>query len=61
MFSAKQGNYWYHFYNVFGMTRYSIDLGKRRNVMNTLMLFVLNELNLEFSLLKMLYANNAPF
>ena len=29
--------------------------------MNTLMLFVLNELNLEFSLLKMLYANNAPF
>ena len=19
MFSAKQGNYWYHFYNVFGM------------------------------------------
>jgi len=21
MFSAKQGNYWYHSYNVFGMTR----------------------------------------
>ena len=21
MFSAKQGNYWYHFYNVVGMTR----------------------------------------
>ena len=21
MFSAKQGNYWYHFYNVFGMMR----------------------------------------
>ena len=21
MFSTKQGNYWYHFYNVFGMTR----------------------------------------
>ena len=21
MFSAKQGNYWYHFYNVFGITR----------------------------------------
>ena len=21
MFSAKHGNYWYHFYNVFGMTR----------------------------------------
>ena len=21
MFSAKQENYWYHFYNVFGMTR----------------------------------------
>ena len=21
MFSAKQGHYWYHFYNVFGMTR----------------------------------------
>ena len=21
MFSAKQGNYWYHFYNVFGMKR----------------------------------------
>ena len=21
MFSAKQGNYWYHFYNVFGTTR----------------------------------------
>ena len=21
MFSVKQGNYWYHFYNVFGMTR----------------------------------------
>ena len=21
MFSAKQGNYWYHFFNVFGMTR----------------------------------------
>ena len=21
MFSAKQGNYWYHFYNFFGMTR----------------------------------------
>ena len=21
MFCAKQGNYWYHFYNVFGMTR----------------------------------------
>ena len=21
MWSAKQGNYWYHFYNVFGMTR----------------------------------------
>ena len=20
MFSAKQGNYWYHFYNLFGMT-----------------------------------------
>ena len=20
MFSAKQGNYWYHFYNIFGMT-----------------------------------------
>ena len=20
MFSAKQGNYWYHFYNVYGMT-----------------------------------------
>jgi len=20
MFSAKQGSYWYHFYNVFGMT-----------------------------------------
>ena len=21
MFSSKQGSYWYHFYNVFGMTR----------------------------------------
>ena len=21
MFSAKQGYYWYHFYNLFGMTR----------------------------------------
>ena len=21
MFSAKQGNFWYHYYNVFGMTR----------------------------------------
>ena len=21
MLSAKQGHYWYHFYNVFGMTR----------------------------------------
>jgi len=21
MLSAKQGNYWYHFYNVFGMTQ----------------------------------------
>ena len=21
MLCAKQGNYWYHFYNVFGMTR----------------------------------------
>ena len=21
MLSAKQGNYWYHFYNFFGMTR----------------------------------------
>ena len=21
MFSAKQGNYWYHFYNVFGLKR----------------------------------------
>ena len=21
MYSAKQGHYWYHFYNVFGMTR----------------------------------------
>jgi len=21
MSSAKQGHYWYHFYNVFGMTR----------------------------------------
>ena len=21
MLSAKRGNYWYHFYNVFGMTR----------------------------------------
>jgi len=21
MFSAKQGHYWYHFYNFFGMTR----------------------------------------
>jgi len=21
MISAKQGNYWYHFYNVFGMKR----------------------------------------
>jgi len=21
MFSAKPGHYWYHFYNVFGMTR----------------------------------------
>ena len=21
MFSAKQGNYWYRFYNIFGMTR----------------------------------------
>ena len=21
MLSAKQGNYWYHYYNVFGMTR----------------------------------------
>ena len=21
MFSAKQGHYWYHFYNVFGMTQ----------------------------------------
>ena len=21
MLSAKQGNYWYHFYNLFGMTR----------------------------------------
>jgi len=21
MFNAKQGHYWYHFYNVFGMTR----------------------------------------
>ena len=21
MFSAKQGHYWYHLYNVFGMTR----------------------------------------
>jgi len=21
MLSAKQGNYWYHFYNIFGMTR----------------------------------------
>ena len=26
MLSAKQGNYWYHFYNVFGMTR-SLDWG----------------------------------
>jgi len=22
MFSAKQWNYWYHFYNAFGMTRF---------------------------------------
>ena len=22
MLSAEQGNYWYHFYNVFGMTRF---------------------------------------
>ena len=26
MLSPKQGNYWYHFYNVFGMTR-SFDWG----------------------------------
>ena len=27
MFSAKQGNYWYHFYNFVGMTRSLIDWG----------------------------------
>ena len=27
MFSAKQGNYWYHFYNVFGMTQLGIEPG----------------------------------
>ena len=26
MFSAKQGHYWYHFYNVFGMTRSLTEL-----------------------------------
>ena len=25
MLSAKQGTHWYHFYNVFGMTRPGID------------------------------------
>ena len=25
MFSAKQGHYWYHFYNVFGMMRLWYD------------------------------------
>ena len=25
MLSAKQGSHWYHFYNVFGMTRPGID------------------------------------
>ena len=28
MLSAKQGNYWYHFYNVFGMTwSFKFDCG----------------------------------
>ena len=27
MFSAKQGHYWYHFYNVFGMTIRPLDWG----------------------------------
>ena len=31
IFSAKQGNYWYHFYNVFGMTR-SLSRDGTRNL-----------------------------
>ena len=30
MFSPKQRNYWYHFYNVFGMTRSLIEPGTSR-------------------------------
>jgi len=29
MLNVKQGNYWYHFYNVFGMTRSLTGDGNR--------------------------------
>jgi len=31
IFSAKQGNYWYHFNNVFGMTRPLTGTSRSRN------------------------------
>ena len=30
MLSAKQGNYWYHFYNVFGMNTHVVAKPKER-------------------------------
>ena len=39
MLSAKQGNYWYHFYNVLGMTRsltWGLNLGPPALEANTL-------------------------
>ena len=48
MLSAKQGNYWYHFYNVFGMTRsltgdWTRDLPHYKMTMETI-IFLLNHM-----------------
>ena len=63
MLSAEQGNYWYHFYNVFGMTRsltwdWTRDLPHSKPALvslgfrggsrqNLTLLFVLNLINSE--------------
>ena len=46
MFSAKQGNYWYHFCNVFGMTRsltgdWTGDLGHSKPALYTVIFLVI--------------------
>ena len=55
MISAKQGNYWYHFYNVFGMKRsltgdWTRDLpySKCWNTSSEMMTFINRKLSLHF-------------